>query len=119
MLAIRLCTLGALLIPVSVGAHCYSDTGGQCSWFRCSSTRNAICSEDHRCVCAAGTCAVDGICVGRSSLVLLASESMESRAEPAAAGAVVLVAAAPMVAAFLVMRRRRTSDIHVPENALG
>ena len=111
---------------------CHDSTGGTCRWFNCHASRHAECCDNnhagqpfcpdgptYKCLCPAGTCAVDGVCQDRGSPVLLASPSTELRAEPAAASTVLLAAAARTVTALLVMRRRRTPEIHMPEYVLG
>merc|ERR1712232_522053 len=47
---------------------CNTDTGGSCAWFKCHSSRNAVCDkETYKCVCQEGQCSHQGICSGQST----------------------------------------------------
>jgi len=55
------------VLAASSNATCHKDTGGKCALQGCQPVRNARCetlgTDDYRCMCGPGDCAVDGQCL--------------------------------------------------------
>jgi len=55
---------------------CDKDTGGTCGWFGCHSSRGEVECTGGKCLCKAGYCAKDGVCVApEESTALLAANA--------------------------------------------
>merc|ERR1719424_199608 len=63
---------------------CNGDTNGTCGVLPCWPERHAVCSASRNCICPAGTCAKNGICVDRG-VPLRASPPTDQHPAPGSA----------------------------------
>lgn len=58
-----LATVAPLSPTAAPAAKCGQDTGGQCKWMGCSSSRGATSCKSGKCLCGPGYCNKDGKCM--------------------------------------------------------